>query len=108
MFIICYDVSHMKAINFKQRKKLKALAHHIKPVVNIGKEGLLSGSISYISDYLEKHELIKIKFTQNKDKKESISEDICEKIKCTLISLTGNTLTVYKRSENPKNRQIKI
>ena len=50
-------------IDSSQRKKLKALAHHLKPVVNIGKEGVSDGVIHSISEKLEKNELIKIKFS---------------------------------------------
>ena len=64
------------AINSSQRKKLESLAHSLKPVVSIGKEGLSNGVIFFISENIEKNELIKIKLLQNKEEKENISNQI--------------------------------
>ena len=91
-----------------QIKKLKALAHHLKPIVSIGKEGLNEGVINSISESLEKNELIKIKFSKNKELKEKLSKDIVNSTQSTAISIIGNTLIIYKKSQNPKNCQIKI
>ena len=63
-------------INSKQRSKLRSLAHHLKPVVNIGKSGVTEGSISSIDEALESHELIKVKFIQNKESKNKFKSEI--------------------------------
>ena len=95
-------------LNTKQRKQLKALSHHIKPKINIGKDGLTEGVILSIKDYIEKKELIKIKFSQNKENKEDLSLLICEKINCNQVSIVGNSLIIYKKSSNPKYCQIEL
>ena len=95
-------------INTSHIKKLKSLSHHIKPSINIGKEGLNDGVIQSISEVLETHELIKIKFYKNKDLKENISKKIISSTKSTKVSIIGNTLIIYKQSSNPKYRQIKL
>ena len=105
--IRCYDFGHM-LIDYSQRKKLKALAHHLKPVVNIGKEGVSDGVIYSISEKLEKNELIKIKFSHHKDQKSKISDKILNATNAIKVSIIGNILIIYKKSENQKNRHIKI
>ena len=105
--MICYDLNHM-SLNSSQRKKLKTLAHHLDPVIHIGKEGFNDGVAHSISENLEKRELIKVKFYQHKDDKKKISEKILSKTKSEIISIIGNTLIIYKQSNNPKNRQIKL
>jgi len=89
-------------------KKLKVLSHHLKPSVNIGKDGLSEGVLQSISEILERRELIKIKFYKNKDSKEIISKDIVASTKSTKVSIIGNTLIIYKQSSNLKYRQIKL
>ena len=91
-----------------QIKRLKALAHHLKPVVNIGKEGLTEGSVCSISEKLEKNELIKIRFSKNKDIKQELSKEIIKKTQSVKVAVIGNTLIIFKQAENPKNRQTKI
>ena len=101
------DLNHMK-LNTKQRKHLKALSHHIKPKINIGKDGLTEGVILSINEHIEKNELIKIKFSQNKENKNEISTLICDKVKCKQVNIIGNSLTVYKKSSDPKYCQIEL
>ena len=96
------------SINKEQRRKLKALAHHVKSFINIGKQGLTDGVIYSINEKIEKDELIKIKFSQNKENKKIISQEISEATQAENICLIGNTLILYKESKNQKNRQIKI
>ena len=95
-------------LNSSQRKQLKALAHHLNPVFNIGKEGFTEGVFHSISENLEKHELIKIKFSQHKESKKEIANNITLKTESSLVSIIGNTLIIYKKSKNPKNRQINL
>ena len=105
--ILCYDASHM-SINKDQRRKLKKLAHHIKPFANIGKQGLTEGVIHSIKDKIEKDELIKVKFSQNKEDKGSLSKKIIKETRSEEVCLIGHTLILYKKSKNPQNRHIKI
>ena len=96
-------------LNTKQIKKLKSLSHHIKPIITIGKEGVNEGVINSITEYIERHELIKIKFNKkNKSEKNTLSESITNATNSGLVSIIGNTLIIYKQSTNLKYRQIKI
>ena len=76
-------------LNTKQIKKLKSLSHHIKPIITIGKEGVNEGVINSITEYLERHELIKIKFNKNKSEKNTLSENITNST--AIILRTGRT-----------------
>ena len=57
----------------KQRRYLRSLAHNLKPVFQIGKEGVNDNLIAQIDDYLEIHELLKVSILQNssEDKNEA-------------------------------------
>ena len=95
-------------LNTKKIKKLKSLSHHIKPIITIGKEGVNEGVINSIGEYLERHELIKIKFNKNKSEKNILSQSITNSTNSSLVSIIGNTLIIYKQSTNLKYRQIKL
>ena len=49
------------AVNDKQRRYLKGLAHPLKPVVMIGNSGLTPNVLSEIEQALSHHELIKVR-----------------------------------------------
>ena len=49
------------AITPKQRAHLKSLAHHLKPVAFVGKEGVGDSTIRSVEEALNTRELIKVK-----------------------------------------------
>jgi len=49
------------AITPKQRAHLKSLAHHLKPVAFVGKEGITDSTLRSIQEALNTRELIKVK-----------------------------------------------
>ncbi|MDY0360286.1 MAG: ribosome assembly RNA-binding protein YhbY [Desulforegulaceae bacterium] len=100
----------MKELKSFQKKYLKALAHDLKPVVFLGQNGATTNFIESVDQALEKHELIKIKFIDYKEKefKNQISETIVNETKAFFVSIIGHTLILYRKSSNEKNQKIKI
>lgn len=48
-------------LSSKQRAHLRSLAHHLKPVLQIGKEGLTDAAVRAVEEALHTRELIKVK-----------------------------------------------
>ena len=86
----------MSDLTSKQRKYLRAAAHHIDPVVLIGKNGFYEGASLAIDNALSIHELIKIKFREFKDKRKEISIQISNELKCEIIGQVGNIIILYR------------
>ncbi len=97
----------MIELNSKERKSLEKLAHNISPVVIIGGAGATEGVVKMVSDSLDAHELIKIKFNEFKDEKSELTASICEQCDATLVRIIGNIAILYKQAENPEDRKIK-
>lgn len=86
-------------INNKQKKFLRQSAHHLKPVVWAGKNGISKSLITEIEEVLERHELIKIKCQLgDREERDAGIEDICKKTKAELVQRIGNIVTIYKRN----------
>ena len=98
----------MEKINSSQRSYLKSQAHHLNPVVLIGKSGLNDGAIDLINKALDKRELIKIKFRDFKDNKRSLSEEITMKTNSILVSIIGHTLIIFKENLDSEKRHLKL
>ncbi len=49
----------------RQRQHLKRLAHHLKPVVQVGKDGISPSVASQLDRALTDHELVKVKLTES-------------------------------------------
>ena len=99
----------MKELTTSQKKKLKALAHKLKPVVLIGQKGITESLVKAVDKALEDHELIKIKFIDLKDEKIELSEKVISDTGSFLVNMIGNTAIVYRENpERPKDEKIRI
>ncbi len=95
------------AITEQQRRSLKKLVHHLKPVVMIGQHGLSEGVLNEIEIALDSHELIKIKLSGGeRDEKKTMIEEICQKSGADYVHSIGHTAAIYRR--HPKKPKIKI
>jgi RNA-binding protein len=93
-----------------QRKFLRGLAHSLKPIVFIGKQGVVPTVIKAIRDALETHELIKLSFVDFKEKsqKEEISARIEEETSSECVGMIGHQAIFYRQNQDPKKRKIEL
>lgn len=90
----------MTDLKGSQKKYLKSLGHHLKPIVNIGKANITQGILDKISRELELHELIKIKLNESAEVSiKEAAEDIAKNTECVIIRIIGFTALLYKRNE---------
>ena len=88
----------------KQKSHLRSLAHSLKPVVQIGHQGLTDGVLAALDVALERHELIKVKVAGDAELEPSELAPAIEKgTRSQLAQIIGHTLVLYRRrDENPK------
>jgi RNA-binding protein len=87
-------------VNAIEKKKLKALAHPLNPVVMIGQAGLTPAVIKEINIALDVHELIKIKIRAERDDRNIIKTQIGDETNAELIQSIGQVAVFYRK--NPK------
>lgn len=93
----------------KQKRQLRALAHHLDPIFQIGKSGISADMVIGIRDALEKRELIKISILQNcEEDKKDLAETISSRTSSELVQLIGHTIVLYKQSSKEKYRKIEL
>ena len=91
-----------------EKKYLRGLAHHLKPVVLVGKNGLTESLLAAIESALDDHELIKVKFNEFKEEKKTLSKEMERKSKAELVGLIGNVAIFYRRQAEASKRKIKL
>jgi RNA-binding protein len=87
----------------KQRRYLRALGHHLDPVVQVGKEGLSEGLVSALDAALLQHELIKVKLGEaaGSDRR-ALGAALAEAAGGELVQVLGRTVLIYRRrAEDP-------
>lgn len=100
----------MQTLTGRQRKQLRALGHHLSPVVYVGKEGISTTVLKAISDAITVHELIKVKLGQNCPlQKREAADALADKSDTTLVQLIGKTVLLYLRNPDlPPEKQISV
>jgi RNA-binding protein len=97
-----------RELTTKQKQHLKGLAHPLNQIVQIGKEGLSAGLISTTLQELDRHELIKVKISDNSGlEKHDTSRQLAQSTKSVLVQLIGKTIILYKPNpKRPKDKRI--
>src|SRR5262245_63398019 len=98
----------MRQLTNAQRAHLRRLAHHLKPVVQIGKQGLTNGVQASVEEALNAHELIKVKFMDFRDQKRELTEELAVGTGSALIGMIGNIVIIYRPQPNPEKRKIML
>ncbi len=92
----------MKLSN-KQKQYLKGLAHPLKPVVQLGANGLTEGVLAEIDNALGYHELIKVKVpSDDREEKTLIMDAIVRETKAEKLQVIGHVLILFRQSEEKK------
>ena len=98
----------MNNLSSSERKYLRSQAHHLEPVVLIGKNGIKDGTIESINKVLQTRELIKIKFREFKVEKLSLSDKIAKLTNSQVVGVIGHTVIIFRQNPDSDKRQIHI
>ena len=97
----------MAELSGKQRRHLRALGHHLSPVLHIGHEGLTDSVVAQANSQLDAHELIKVKVSESSPlTRHEAAEQLASATSSQLAQVLGRTFLLYRRRE--KDPQIKL
>jgi RNA-binding protein len=87
-----------------QKRQLKSLAHHLKPVVMIGQHGLSENVLKEIEIALDAHELIKVRISGGeREERLEIINSIAEQCSTELVQSIGHVAVFFRRNaKKPK------
>jgi RNA-binding protein len=81
-----------------ERKALKAKAHKLEPVVQIGAKGLTAEVIAEIDRALKAHELIKVRAgSLDRDAREDAFGSICERTGAESVQQVGKVCVLFRK-----------
>jgi RNA-binding protein len=92
----------MKLSN-KQKQYLKGLAHSLKPVIQLGNNGLTEGVLAEIEVALNHHELIKVKVpSDDREEKALIMDAIIRETRAAKLQTIGHVLVMFRPTDERK------
>ena len=93
----------------KQRAYLRSLAHHLKPVFYVGKEGITDGAVQAVQDTFNTRELLKVKVQEAApvDVREA-ADELASRLEenVVVVQTIGRTAVLYRR--HPTKPEIKL
>lgn len=90
------------SLTSKQRSFLRGKAHHLDPVVMIGKEGISDAVLRATDKALEDHELIKIKIpAADQDEFHATVDELMSQTNAEMVQKIGHLLVIFRRAQKP-------
>lgn len=81
----------------RERAKLKARAHALEPIVQVGHGGLVDAVVVEVDRALTAHGLIKVKMRDaDRDAREALSEALCARTEATAVQRVGKILVLWR------------
>lgn len=93
----------MLKLTGKQARHLRALGHHLKPVIMVGKEEIDDNLLKSVDEVLEAHELIKIKIQKGcLLGRYDVAEELAQRTGSVTAQVLGQTILLYRPSEKKR------
>ena len=91
------------AVNDKQKRYLRGLAHPLKPVVMVGNKGLTDTVLAEVDNALNYHELIKVKVSgAEKADRLEVMNSIASTARADLVASIGHVAVFYRPAKEAK------
>ena len=90
-------MSEISDLSGKQRRHLRSLAHGLKPVVSVGRQGLSDPVLASVDDAYNSSELVKVRLERacELDRKEAAAQ-LAVATESHLIQVLGRTVLLYR------------
>jgi RNA-binding protein len=91
----------------KQRRHLRALAHHLNPVVMVGNAGVTDGVAEAVDVALTRHELIKVRVDADApEDRHEVADALTTRLRASEVQVIGHVVVLYRR--HPPEPQIAL
>lgn len=93
----------------KQKRYLRSQAHGMRPLFQVGKEGLTANWLKQVEGAIEKRELLKINVLQNAIvEDEEVIEYIEDNSQIHVVQKIGHVLVLFKQADKRENRSYSL
>jgi len=91
-----------------QRRALRAAAHGLQPVAHVGKDGLADNVLESVREALAAHELIKVRFVDEKERRKEIAAELAEAVDAALAGVVGHVAILYRPHPEESKRRVHL
>ena len=87
------------ALTSAQRRRLRAEAHPLHPIAQVGRQGISEAFLAEVDRALASHELIKIRLRGSRIERDEQIVEIADHLGCSAVSTVGNVAVLYRQHE---------
>ena len=98
----------MPELTPRQRKRLRALAHDLDPVVQVGKELVTEPIVRQLDAALAAHELVKVRFLEGKREKAELLAELVHRTGAVVAGVVGHVAILYRAHPEEEKRRIRL
>jgi RNA-binding protein len=92
-----YTEGMAPTLTSRDRARLKAQAHALEPVVQVGNAGLTDAVVAEVHKALTAHELIKVKIgTDDRAERAALGDDLCARTDAAAVHRVGKVLILFR------------
>lgn len=97
------------ALTGKQVRQLRSLAHHLNPIIHIGKSDITDALVKETEAALENRELIKCAVQDGSDLETREAADmLAERTNADVVQVIGHRFSLYRESNRDDIEKIKL
>lgn len=97
------------ALTGKQVRQLRSLAHHLNPIIHIGKSDITDALVKETEAALENRELIKCAVQDGSDLETREAADmLAERTNADVVQVIGHRFSLYRESSRDDIEKIKL
>ncbi len=92
-----------------QKRELRAVGHHLNPVIYVAEQGLTEGLIKETERALDDHELIKVKFAiSDREARQQLISQLSQDCRAEVIQVIGKMALLYRAAKKPNLKLSKV
>ena len=91
-----------------QRRAHRAAAHGLHPDAQVGKERLAENVLTSVREALAAHELIKVRFVDEKERRREMAAELAEAVDAALAGVVGHIAILYRQHPEEDKRRVQL
>lgn len=93
----------------KQIKQLRALGHHLDPLIIVGKNGLNEAALAQAEDIINRRELVKCSVLESSPMKANeVAAALAQALEAEVVQVIGSRVILYRRTRRDDVRPLQL
>ena len=80
----------------RERARLKARAHNLEPLVQVGQAGITTAVVTEVDRALTAHELIKVKVLADREARDEMIGDLSARADAAIVQQVGKVVILWR------------